>query len=180
MFAKALAEAVRRLRKLSQTGELSAFALIGGLAVSRWSEPRATGDLDFAIKLGSLSLEDLAARLKGKHRVGDIRDPLEGSVTFYVSKEASVPVQLVQFPPAWEEIALHDLKEHSLDALSIPIADWKAIVLLKLYAGGALDLEDARKILYVMGTEEADLSYIRKKAAALRVSKRLAKIQLLR
>ncbi len=173
MFQKILEKSVARLYKSKGKGDLFSFALIGGFAVARWGNPRGTVDVDFIIKLSDLSLEDLAEKLNGRCVLGSFDDPLLGSITF---TESNIPVQLLLFPPAWEEIAFHEMTEDKVDGHLIPFVDWKALVLLKLYVGGAHDLEDARNILKNINPSKFNLEYLEKKATALRVSKRLKRV----
>ena len=169
--------ATRRLEKLRAAGKLTDFCLIGGLAVSRWGYPRATADIDFAIALGSASLEELAAEVGGLARRGAANDPLMGSVSFCLPDPLSaVPIQLLQFPPAWEVVAFQQPAVLRLDEFDVPVVDWKALVLLKLYAGSALDLEDARRIMQANEISAEDYSYLRKKSSALRVSRKLSRL----
>lgn len=177
MFEKVLITVAAQLESTRAAGMLDNFALIGGLAVSRWSTPRATGDIDLVVRLGSATLASLAAHLHGVARKGSLDDPLLGSIAFEESDENGiVPVQLLQFPPAWERIAFHEVSSVTIADTSIPIVDWKALVLLKLYAGSPLDLHDAKGILAVVSPSERDMEYLRTKANSLRVSRRLAKI----
>src|SRR5258708_5554315 len=106
MFKEALIRATAKLKILREEGDLKNFALIGDFAVARWGIPRATGDIDFAIELGTASLSTLAQKLNGIAHSGDIFDPLPGSVSFEeIFKDRSVPIQLIQFPSTWENIA---------------------------------------------------------------------------
>ncbi len=174
MFREALVEAVKRLRAAQAKGLIKTFAVIGGFAVARWGLPRATGDLDFIIKSEESSLENAAAFLDGRLRLGEYNDPLLAVISFAVRSEAGhVPVQLLVFPKRWEDTALKEIHEEVFDEIRMPFIDWKALVLLKLYAGSALDLEDAAVVIKTNASGDEDLSYLRKKASSLRVSHRL-------
>jgi hypothetical protein len=187
MFKNALFDSSSHLRHLKEQEKISAFALIGAFAVSRWARPRATADIDYVFRLGSLSAHELAIELSGQWKQGNLGDPLLGVIEYsqraYVEDNATrddntgvVPIQLVLLPPAWEEIALYDLSDIDIDGTQIPIADWKALVLLKLYAGSALDLEDARSILSEVEMTEVEKDYLTKKATRLRISRRLDRV----
>ena len=177
MFEAALKQAIAKFEQAKESGLLENFALIGGLAVSRWSKPRATVDIDLAIALGNSQLEELADFFEGEFRKGDIRDPLQGSITFQITSESgAIPVQALQFPKSWEEVAFHDVDSQTLEGVNLPIVDWKALVLLKLYAGSALDLQDAENILATVSPKKSDLEHLKNKAQTLRVSRKLEKI----
>ena len=177
MFEQALIDSAQRLKDASSRDLLESFAVIGALAVARWARVRASGDIDYVISLGNAEAEELSSYLGGKFRAGDIRDPLAGAISFHEgSGKRSVPIQLLLFPPAWERVALAEVQNISIAGHGIPFADWKALVLLKLYAGSALDLEDAREILTQANPAKTDREYLKTKATALRISRRLARI----
>lgn len=178
MFEKALKAALKKLRSAQQKGLLTDFVLIGGLAVSRWATPRATNDIDFAIQLDEADPQELADYLEGNYIRGALNDPLLGSISFQtkVAADNDVPVQLLQFPPAWEKAAFAHAAEQRLDQLKIPMIDWRSLVLLKLYAGSPLDLEDARRILEATRPSKAELVELKKRATALRVSRKLGRV----
>lgn len=178
MFQIAFRSAVNQLEQLRLSGQLDSFAVIGGFAVARWGRPRATGDIDFAVRPSQTPIERLASMLGGVYRRGEITDPLLGSISFQIATGAGeVPVQLLHFPTAWEKITFHNLQRIELEHQSIPIVDWKALVLLKLYAGGALDLEDARGVLELASPKKKDRDYLEQKAKLLRISRRLKRVQ---
>lgn len=177
MFKEALVRSVKLLGQLKREGYLAEFALIGGMAVSAYTEPRATADIDYVIKLGSDALQEIGRRVKGKARQGDIYDPLAGSVSFGVRvKKVTLPVQLIQFHPAIESIAVDSISSLSIAGISVPIVSRRALVLMKLYAGGPIDMDDAQKLFTVLPFAKDDLEYMRVKAQALRISARLQKI----
>lgn len=174
MFQKALESAVTRLHKLRKHGAVRDFALIGGFAVARWGVPRATADIDFVFHQGTTPLETLAGELQGKLHRGGPRDPLVSAITFLEKSRAqSVPIQLLQFPPAWEEVAFEECVEEKFGRVILRTVGWKALVLLKLYAGSALDIEDAKRVLEVVKPNAKETALLFSRATRLRVSKRL-------
>lgn len=177
MFEKALKEAVARLEAAKLKGHLQQYGLIGGLAVSLWSIPRATADIDFIISLGPSSLETLAEFLNGQCRSGSVQDPLLGAIAMDVLDDTGpLQVQLLQFPPAWEKVSLFGLREVQVGEVLINVVHWKALVLLKLYAASPLDLEDAKNILLRNSPTVADIKELKQKSAKLRVSRRLERV----
>lgn len=177
VFKEALIRATKKLDDLKEKDALSDFVLIGSIALARWTAPRATSDIDFALKIAGNSLKDLGEKLGGEARVGDLLDPLLGSITFMEQDNSGeIPIQLVHFPPALEKIAFEDPDSIKLDGVQIPVIDWKALVLLKLYAGSTNDLNDARSVIQGTKPSKADIGYIKAKAAALRLSRRWERI----
>jgi len=176
VFQEALNEANKKLLSAKQGGFLRSFAIIGGLAVARWGQPRMTQDIDFVVSLADRSLEELAVYLSGKATIGGLQDPLLGAITFmHQAEEVSVPIQLIQFPPAWEEVAFQDVEEEKINKLLLPFVSWKALILLKLYAGGAQDIEDIKAVLKINQPKEKELVELLKQAESLRVDRRLEK-----
>lgn len=175
MFEKIIAKVVNRLNSAKRSGYLEDFALIGGLAVARWGPPRATQDIDFVVKLPRDQLNQTAKFLKAQLRFGDIRDPIMSSMTITErDKLGPITVQLIQFPPSWEKVAFEHVVREKLRKIQLPIVGWKALILLKLYAGGPVDLQDAKSILETISPRKEELNDLKQQASALRISKRLS------
>lgn len=163
-----------RLESAREKHLLKAYALIGGFAVARWGQPRFTDDIDFAIAVCEESREPLAKHLEGTLLLGTIHDPLPASISFIEHTQSGpFQVQLVEFYPAWERLLFDDVQEEVVGSSRLPIVGWRALVLLKLYAGGPHDLRDAEGILAVNAPSSDDLDYLRSKANSLRVNRRL-------
>jgi hypothetical protein len=177
MFEKILTKTISKLNKAKEKKLINQFALIGGLAVSKWSIPRATADLDFAISIQTGNCQQLAEYLGGKYRKGDITDPIAGVITYTEKDElGTIPIQLIIFPPSWEKVALENINFEKLDRSTIPIADWQALVLLKVYAGSPLDLQDAKNIIASVAPTSKQLEKLKAKASSLRVARKLEKV----
>ncbi len=177
MFELALKTAIAKLRAAKAEQLLEDFALIGAFAVSRWATPRATGDIDFVISSSKNKLPELASFCAGELRLGDVKDPLLATISFEINDEnGAIPIQLVVLPPSWEKIALLDVLEEDLGEMIVPIVNWPALVLLKLYAGSALDLQDAKNVLLSVDPSETALQPILQTAKSLRVDRRMTKL----
>lgn len=110
---------------------------------------RATVDIDLAVVLGADPVS-LAAHLQAIYHPGDHDDPLQGVFRMDLTVgETCVPVQLIVLRPQWTEVVFRDIKTVSLLDCPVPVVNWPALVLLKLYAGGPVGLQDARDILAV-------------------------------
>ena len=159
MFQESLDDIVPRLEEARSLGLLEHYALIGGLAVSFWAEPRATQDLDFAVAVGRRSPHSLATFLHGTYRPGEPDDPLQGVVLTSGGKdEHAVPVQLVFLPRLLSDLVLEEIHTAMLLGCSVPVVAWERLVLLKLYAGGPRDLLDAKQILDTQSPNAAALA----------------------
>jgi len=169
MLKKALVRAVAKLQGALEKGLISDFALIGGFAVSAWGYPRATDDIDFAIQLDRVNIKALSKFLPAKLRLGDSTDPLIATYDFEIESHL---VQLIVFPNNWDKIAFSSVQQIEMEGHQIPLADWKAMVLLKLYAGSPSDLYDAKRIIEVQDPGQRAIKALREKAKLLRVSKK--------
>ncbi len=148
MFRQALSELIQRLEEVKARGLLQQYALVGGFAVSAWGVPRSTRDIDFAVALGGRDPVALAAQLGAGYRPGDPDDPLQGLFHIDIKVgEQIVPVQLIGLPPSWTGVIFGGVEQLSVLDCPVPIIGWQALVLLKLYAGGPVDLQDARDLL---------------------------------
>ena len=150
MFPEILNQIVTRLEQARASSLLEAYALVGGFAVSAWGVARATHDIDLAVGLGTAQPHMLAAHFGATYEAGDADDPLQG--VFHAtleSKEHGVPVQLIVLRPKWADVAFREITTVTVLGCSVPVVSWQALVLMKLYAGGPVDLQDARNILSV-------------------------------
>ena len=81
MLLQRLDTVIKLLSDLRDTGFVSGFTLIGGLAVSAWSTPRATRDIDMLMLVDTDKLQQIvtafcAAGLQAELRCGDYDDPV--------------------------------------------------------------------------------------------------------
>lgn len=177
MLESALKAAVKRLHGAKKSGLLDNFCLIGGLAVSGWSQPRATMDIDFLVQIPRGAHEQLATAVSGVYRRGDISDALMGTISFIQKAgRTPVPIQLIELPPSWEREVVAGIITRSIGGVKVPLINWRELVLIKLYAGGPLDLEDARSILANVKPSKSEYTRLMERATALRVSRKLAKV----
>ena len=172
MFQQALIDITQRLDEARQQKLVQSYALVGGFAVSAWGVARATQDIDLAVALGTADPTRLATRLKASYQPGDQDDPLRGVFRLELPVgERAVPVQLILLQPKWAELVFRHVKTIPVLECRLPVVDWPALVLLKLYAGGPVDLQDARNIIAVRRPNPSE----REQLAALAKSLGLAK-----
>jgi hypothetical protein len=172
-----LKEVVTALDSAKEHALLKQYGLIGGMAVARWGIPRATLDFDFFISVDRDRISDLAGYLNGTCRIGSIHDPLIATITLDFKDDAgSLPVELIVFPVKWDELMSDSVDCLDFEGIKLNILNWKSLVLLKLYAGSARDLEDAKGILEVQSVSETDREWLKRKANSFRVSKKLGKV----
>lgn len=168
MFRQALIEIIRRLDQARERKLVQSYALVGGFAVSIWGTPRATRDIDLAVALGAADPSLLAAHLEASYHPGDQDDPLRGvfRVELPVGEQA-VPVQLIVLQPRWTDVVFRRVETLSVLGCSVPVVNWLSLVLLKLYAGGPVDLQDARDIVAVRRPSPAERADLATQADAL-------------
>lgn len=150
MFSQALSRIVERLDHARSARLLSSYALIGGFAVSAWGVARATQDIDLAVALGTSEPQALANHLGATYEPGGIDDPLQGIFRLSLTCEGQeMPVQLIVLPSKLAALAFENIERLNTLGCSVPVVNWKALVLLKLFVGGPIDLLDAHNIVAV-------------------------------
>lgn len=160
---KTLRDISNLLEQSKKAKLLSDYVLIGGLAVSFHGVTRSTEDVDFAVLVEDSKCNDLAQFLKAEYRVGDPEDPLRG-VFIREDEETGTATQLIRFPGKFSDVIFANPVEAALDEDIVRLISWKGIILLKLYAGSALDLEDAKHVLSSIHPSKAELDELAAKA----------------
>lgn len=124
------------------------FALVGAVAMAAHGHARSTEDVDFLV--ADRRVLDPRAWPGGEVRVGDAADPLSGLVRY-------PGVDVVVIAGAWAAgiVARAGALAVTLDGVRVPVAEAADLVMLKLYAGGPLDLRDAELLLLDPGVAEA-------------------------
>ena len=168
------------IRILEQTGDVKAYALIGGLAVGGWITPRATRDIDILADLSVTTrsaIEEVLKRLlasgfKGSLEIGGPEDDIKFCIKV-VSTE-KVPVDIIFTSRKWEaEIVENGSVIEVFKGLTIPLVKPEGLIVLKLKAGSFQDIADASKLLI---EAEYNLQKLRRLAKRARVDKRLYRL----
>ena len=148
---KSVEPIVRRLESLGVS-----YALIGGHAVGLRGHPRMTLDYDFLTTdqrvLQSpfwVSLERTGARVDARR--GDLDDPLAGVVHITLSDRVEVDIVVGKWK--WEQGVIDRAEVLDAGGLRIPVPRTSDLILLKLSAGGALDLQDVIVLLELSNRE---------------------------
>lgn len=153
-------------------------ALIGGLAVSVRGAVRATKDLDLLI--GS-SLAEAAALaeslrregLRAEFRRGDIEDPVPGLIRAELEGETSpIRCDLLFATAPWHREAVEKASDVIMEGVRIRVVQAQDLFMLKLHAGGVMDLYDAAK-LYELQPDDERKRWA-ERASKMKKSKRLA------
>lgn len=155
MLTSALQRAVAVLDKLEIP-----HALIGGLAVSARGAVRATKDIDFLIGRSLAQAASIVESLRREglnatYRRGDIEDPLPGLIRVEIEGDPSpIRCDLLFAASQWQREAVERASEVNLEGLRVRVVQAADLFLLKLHAGGVMDLYDAAKLYGLQGDDE--------------------------
>ncbi|HEY7329742.1 MAG TPA: nucleotidyl transferase AbiEii/AbiGii toxin family protein [Gemmataceae bacterium] len=138
------------------------FCLIGGLAVVRWGQPRATQDLDFSLLTGFGREQEYVDRLltRFSSRRADARDfALRHRVVLARTAEGvSLDIALAAFP--FEEKVIERSSTFSFaEGVTLTTASAEDLIVLKAFAGREQDWFDVRGIIARQGNG-LDWNYI--------------------
>ena len=152
---KSLEEFAGELDKAFKKGELAGYALIGGLAVSARSKPRATKDIDFLVSAEkdffSKTFPEILESKGHSYKIfkGGWDDPVNGLIRVY-DEDGSELVDIIPVFWKWQdEIVKNAEKLKVFEGVSIPVARIEDLVILKLVAGGPQDMLDIEELLKV-------------------------------
>jgi hypothetical protein len=138
------------LRVLASLG--APVALIGGHALAARGYPRFTVDVDLltsdARVLDPLTWKPLVdAGAAADPRRGDAEDPLAGVVHLLLADGTDVDLVVARW--TWEADVIARAERLQVLGVEMPVARAGDLILLKLAAGGYLDLRDAAALLAV-------------------------------
>lgn len=145
MLLERLNQAVDLLTALRADNCIDGFALIGGLAVSAWSPPRATMDVDLLVVAKTEDLNHLvkalcAAGMPAELRCGGFDDP----VPFLIRADF---LDIIVATKKYEAEAVGESIAVNIAGKEIPVVSPEYLIILKLKAGGPQDLADVRELL---------------------------------
>ena len=146
------------------------YALIGGYAIAARGFARSTIDLDL-LTTDPRVLEPStwsALSADGAHvdcRRGDSEDPLAGVTR--IELPDSIPVDVILARWKWQAAVITRAETVSLGSIRLPVPIASDLILLKLAAGGALDLRDAAALLAV-GDRKALIAEVEARVSDLR------------
>lgn len=133
------------------------YALIGGHAVGARGFPRMTVDVDFLTTDRRVLKRHIWQKLENDGatidaRKGDADDPLAGVVHIRLSAGEEVDVVVAKWK--WEEGVIRRAERLDVGGLQLPVPRTSDLILLKLAAGGALDLQDVVVLLAVADRQQ--------------------------
>jgi hypothetical protein len=162
-FGKLIARLTRELR----ARQLS-FMLIGGQAVLLHGEPRLTQDIDVTLGIGPNRLDEVLAACRALGL-----QPLPSDTERFVrdtfvlpaaDPKSGIRVDLIFSTTVYEATAIGRAVRVELAGELVPFASAEDLILHKLFAGRARDLEDAHGVVRRKGPD-LDWAYLRRWAA---------------
>jgi len=159
VFERLLKKIAIQLRK-----EALPYMVIGGQAVLFYGEPRLTRDIDIALGVG---VEELGKVKKILRTMGlkilvknDKEFVAKTMVLPAMDRESGIRIDFTFSYSLYARQAIERAKEIKLGRTSVRFASLEDLVIHKVIAGRARDLEDVRSIL--LKNQEYDLHYIEK------------------
>ena len=145
------------------------YIVIGGHAVLQYGIPRFTQDIDVTIALTPEEADKVLNCIKGFFRVlpRDIEEFIQDTWVLPVEHlDTGVRVDLIFSITAFEREAIEQAREITIENMPIRYISPEDLIVQKIIAGRAVDLEDAKGIL-VMRDERIDRGRIEKSISAL-------------
>lgn len=138
------------------------FCLIGGLAVIRWGQPRATQDVDFTLLTGFGREQEYVDRLLGQFpgRNADAKEFALRHRVVLARTSAGVPLDIALAGFPFEEKVIDRASAFAFaEDVSLTTASAEDLLVLKAFAGREQDWFDVRGILARQGNR-LDWNYI--------------------
>lgn len=137
------------------------FCFIGGLAVQRWAEPRATADVDLTVMTG-FGGEDPIIRVLLDHFEGRVPQPAafaRQNRVLLLRDESGIGIDVSLGALPYEERVIDRASEHELVAgQPLTLCSAEDLVVLKAFAGRHIDWADVERIASRMeGLLDVDL-----------------------
>ena len=159
MFERLLKKIAFQLKKASIP-----YMVIGGQAVLLYGEPRLTRDIDITLGIG---VEELSKVKKILHTMGlkilvkkDKEFVAKTMVLPALDRESGIRIDFTFSYSLYERQAIERAKDIKLGRTSVRFASLEDLVIHKVIAGRARDLEDVRSVL--LKSPKHDLHYIEK------------------
>lgn len=138
------------------------YMIVGGQAVLLYGEPRLTKDIDITLGTDLTRLQDVLSAVRDM-RLMPLVDPSTFTRDTMVlpcsDPETGIRVDLIFSFSPYEQLAISRARVVRIGEADVCFASLEDLLVHKLVAGRARDLEDARIIL--LKNPNADLAYIR-------------------
>ena len=158
-----LLDAVAELAKFLEAERIP-YAVIGGIAVQYWGEPRTTRDVDIVVLVPQDRVDQfLEHAVESFHpRVADAVSFAKQNRVLLLEASNGTPADVSLGIPGYEEEVLKRAVRGSIEgSRPFRIISAEDLIIHKILAGRPRDLEDAERIL-VRQYQHLDLDYVRK------------------
>jgi predicted nucleotidyltransferase len=152
------------LRKLAQALDKASipYMVIGGQAVLLYGEPRLTSGIDITLGTGAEGLEKVkkvlpAANLKGLVEQ-EAKFVAETMVLPTIEEKSGIRVDFIFSTSRYEQQAIARARKVPMGNVQVKFAALEDVVVHKVIAGRAVDLEDVETML--LKNPECDSSYV--------------------
>jgi len=145
------------------------FCLIGGLAVVRWGQPRATQDVDFCLLTGFGGEQEYVDRLLARFpgRIEDAKNFALRSRVVLARTERGVSLDIALAGIPFEEKVIDRASEFTFaEGISLTTASAEDLLVLKAFAARDQDWVDVRGIITRQG-DRLDWNYVLAELAIL-------------
>lgn len=141
------------------------YMIIGGQAVLLYGSPRLTRDIDITLGVDTEAYENISQICRELHLRKLPRKPkefaLETKVLPTEDPNSKFRVDFIFSNTPYERKAIQRAKRVSLKGTQVCFASLEDLVIHKLFAGRAVDLEDVKTVL-IRNKKKADIRYIRR------------------
>ncbi len=140
------------------------YAIIGGVAVEKWSEPRFTRDVDLTVAAPLTTGSAPLVRLITRHFPSRSANPVDFAgktrmVLITASNGVEVDISLAL--PGYEDQLFARTVDHEIDpGKNIRLCSAEDLIIHKAVAGRPQDISDIQGVVYRQG-EKLDVGYIR-------------------
>jgi hypothetical protein len=142
----------------------SRWYLFGAQAATLWGRPRLTADVDITAAIPADHLDDFIKIMqrRGFKLCFDDRELMDRSrVVPFLHDSTGIPVDVVLAGPGLEEEFLARAIEIEIEGTIVPVISPEDLIVTKVLAGRAKDIEDVRGVLRERGAS-LDITRIRK------------------
>lgn len=159
MFQKLLENIAREL--LNQN---IPYMITGGQAVLLYGEPRLTKDIDITLGIGIDGLNKIKSIIKTlelKSLVANVENFVDKTMVFpVIDEESGIRVDFIFSFSPYERQAINRAKEIKFGKTKVKFASLEDIIIHKIIAGRARDIEDVKSVL--LKNPDYDAHYVEK------------------
>lgn len=159
------------------------YMLTGGIAVSLWTKPRATANIDIAVLLEEKDLPQFIKLVKEEGFIILEEKPMKFKratlfrMLIKTEDGTFIPVNLVLSDTDYRRKAIQRKRKIEVRGKGIWIISPEDLILAKLLSGREQDILDA-KLIVKMQKKSLDISYLRDYAKRLNLTKSIEKLGL--